>query len=238
MIRVLVPTGTLTVAAAVPLEDEEQHHLRVRRVHAGDNVLAFDGAGGIGRGVLEAAGRGFEVVVHEVETIPPPDPLLLAVATGDRDRWLRLAEQCTELGVTRLMPLVTERALSVESRLREPALDKVRRRARDACKQSGNPWAPVVHPFADLAAFARAAPAARWLLAAPHGLPLPLEDPLRDACGWLIGPEGGFTAGEADLLVTELAARSTWLAPHVLRFETAAIAAASLTIGRRGRRGG
>ncbi len=233
MIRVLVAPGALVAGALVPLDDEELHHLRVRRVAAGDLVVAYDGGGRIGRGHLEGAGKRLEVQVEAVERFLPPPPLILALATGDRDRYLRVAEQCTELGVTQLVPLVTVRSQSVESRLRATALDKARRRAREACKQSGNPWATAVLAFHRLDELATVAAGTRWLLADPTGAPLP-ADGGGPAAGWVIGPEGGFTPEELEVATTRLGARRTWLAPHILRFETAAVAAVSLTLDRRG----
>lgn len=233
MIRVLVEPGTLGVGATVRLDDDEAHHLRVRRASAGEPITAYDGVGGIGHGALEAAGKGFAVTLVAVTSAPPPVPLVLAVAAGDRDRFLRLAEQCTEFGATSLIPLVTQRVGSVETRLREPALAKARLRARAACKQSGNPWATVVQPFTTLEELPPGGPHCEWLLADPTGEPLGAHA-LPSACGWLIGPEGGFTPAELTYAAAELRARRTWLAPHLLRFETAAVSALALIVDRRG----
>ncbi len=233
MIRVMVAPGSLVVGAPVSLDDDESHHLRVRRAAPGESIAAFDGAGGIGHGVLEGQGKGFAVQLAAVTMTPPPTPLILAIAAADRDRFLRLAEQCAELGVTEVIPLLTERVVSVESRIREPALDKARLRSRTACKQSGNPWAPVVRSFTRLEELAGDGTRCRWLLADPTGQPLDTT-PVASACGWLIGPEGGFTPAELSFAVAGLQARRTWLAPHILRFETAAVSAVTLIVDRRG----
>jgi 16S rRNA (uracil1498-N3)-methyltransferase len=233
MIRVLVAPGTLVAEASIPLDEEEAHHLRVRRAATGDAILAYDGTGGIGHGVLTVHGKGFTVALTAVVQSPPPVPLVLAVAAGDRDRFLRLAEQCTELGVTTLIPLMTDRVMSVESRMREPALEKARLRARGACKQSGNPWATLVESFTRLQDLSVGGPHCQWLLADPTGEPLSAQA-VPTACGWLIGPEGGFTAAELTFATAELRARRTWLAPHILRFETAALSAVTLMVDRRG----
>lgn len=233
MIRVLVAPGTLVTGTTVELEDDEAHHLRVRRTTSGAEVIAHDGSGGVGRGVLAAQGKDFVVELGAVATTPPPPRLLMAVAAGDRDRFLRLAEQCTELAVTTLIPLITERVVSVESRIREPALEKARQRSRSACKQSGNPWATTIESLTPLDALATRWPDCQWLLADPTGDPLGPHS-LAGACGWLIGPEGGFTPRELAFAVEALGARRTWLAPYILRFETAALAAVTLVLDRRG----
>lgn len=233
MIRVLVEPGSLDAGQVVTLDDDEAHHLRVRRAVAGQIVTAYDGVGGVGRGTLEVSAKRFEVAVSAVTRTPPSPLLVLAVAAGDRDRYLRMAEQCTELAVTALVPLVSERAQSVESRIRATALPKARRRAREACKQSGNPWATTVAPFTTLAELANLQPGVSWLLADPEGEPLPADGLETVACGWLIGPEGGFTSEEAEFACVTLGARRTWLAAQILRFETAAALAAGLIIDRR-----
>lgn len=233
MSGVLVAPGTLIAGATVVLEEDEAHHLRVRRAAPGEMITAYDGVGGVGRGQLAAHGKGFAIALADVVQHPPAVPLVLAVAAGDRDRFLRLAEQCTELGATTLIPLVTERVVSVESRIREPALDKARLRARAACKQSGNPWATGVDSFTRLTDLPERGPRRAWLLADPAGAPLD-ADGGRSGCGWLIGPEGGFTVAERTFAVEQLGARPTWLAPHILRFENAATAALTLIVDRRG----
>ena len=233
MSGVLVAPGTLVAGATIALEEDEAHHLRVRRAASGETITAYDGVGGVGHGALDVQRKGFVITLSEVVQHPPPVPMVLAVAAGDRDRFLRLAEQCTELGATALIPLVTDRVVSVESRIREPALDKARLRARAACKQSGNPWAPVVDSLTRLQDLPERGPRCAWLLADPAGAPLD-ADAGRPGYGWLIGPEGGFTAAERTFAVEHLTARPTWLAPHILRFETAATAALTLIVDRRG----
>jgi 16S rRNA (uracil1498-N3)-methyltransferase len=232
MISVLVAPGTLVAADAITLEDDEQHHLRVRRASAGETVRVLDGAGSHALGTLETHGRSFAVCVEQVERAASPVELVLAVGAGDKDRFGRLAEQCTELGVTTLIPLDTERSRHVESRIRESHLDKLRKRAREACKQCGNPWATVIAPFATLDALPAMAGGRRWFIADPQGAPVPALG-AADGVAWVIGPEGGLAAGELELLRTALRAEPVWLGPHILRFESAAVAGAAVTLDRR-----
>ena len=223
--RVLVPPGGLVVGLPVSLADEESHHLRVRRAEPGQPVRLFDGAGVTAHGQLASAGTRWQVAVEQVEHHPPPAPLILAVGAGDRDRFLALAEKCTELGVTRLIPLVTERSAQVETRLRESGVERARKRAREACKQSGNPWGTVVDDLTRLDALANSYRGVRWLMADPNGATLGEVAP--DApVGWLIGPEGGFTEPEGRLAREQLGAAPVRLGRHVMRFETAALVAA------------
>ncbi len=229
--RVLVAPGALVTGATAALDDEEQHHLRVRRLRTGQSVQVLDGVGGDGEGTLVDTPAGPGVSIGAVTRLPPPPVTIIAVGAGDRQRFLSLAEKCTELGVTVLVPLLTERSGDVETRVRPATIDRARRRAREACKQSGNRWAATVADRCALADLA-ARYAAQWLIADPAGEQLPpLERGLPVA--WLVGPEGGFTVEETALADERLAARAVRLAPSTLRYETAVMVAAALTLDRR-----
>jgi 16S rRNA (uracil1498-N3)-methyltransferase len=168
------------------------------------------------------------VAVERVEVHPSEREVVLAVGAGDRDRFLALAEKCTELGVTRLIPLITERSSQVETRLRDAGVERARKRAREACKQSGNAWATVVDELTPVDALAARFPRMRWLLADPDGGAVPSID-APTAIGWLIGPEGGFTVAERETMRSALGATPVKLGRHVMRFETAAVVAAGMS---------
>lgn len=229
-LAVLVAPGMLADGATVDLEEPERHHLKVRRAETGAEVLVFDGIGNVAHGIV--SGRGGAVSVGVVQHVPPPAETVLAVGAGDKERFLSLAERCTELGVTRLVPLVTERSQAVDGRFRDAALDKARRRAREACKQSENAWATVVENGCSFPELPGRHPAVRWLLAHVGGKACPAVAP-GDAVGWIIGPEGGLAAEELKFAVETLRTVTVGLGPAVLRFDTAAAAAAAITQDRR-----
>jgi 16S rRNA (uracil1498-N3)-methyltransferase len=231
-LRALVAPGSLANGATVALEDAELHHLRVRRIAVGAEVVVLDGAGGSATGNLADDGGRLSVTVGMVHTAPAPPTTILAVGAGDRDRFLLLAERCTELGVTRLIPLVTERSQTVGSRVRDSVLERARRRAREACKQSGNPWATVVEDACTVPALALRHAATRWLLGDADGGSCPAMAP-DAAIAWIIGPEGGLTPTEHQYCRVELAAERVSFGPATLRFDTAAIAAGVITRDRR-----
>lgn len=229
---VLVPRGSATPGATIPLDEDESHHLRVRRAESGEVVELRDGAGLAGQGVLQASGREWSVTVTEAAMMPPPAALTLAVGAGDRERFLWLVEKAAELGVSRVVPLETERTAGVATRIRASHVEKLARRAVEATKQSGAHWSPDI---GDLEAFghfiAQARSGARWLADAGGVSPETSSGEITV----LIGPEGGLTPAErADAVEAGWTAVS--LGPNVLRFETAAIAAAAhVAIARQGR---
>jgi 16S rRNA (uracil1498-N3)-methyltransferase len=226
MITLLAPAGSLAAGTPVALDAEEEHHLTVRRAAAGERVRLLDGAGRRAEGSLLVAGKRVTILVDSVVDEPAPVPLILAVGAGDRERFALLVEQAAQLGATEIVPLETARAASVATKLRDAHLERVRRRGREALKQSGSAWAPVIsEPMTPAEFLERPRAAQRWLADAEGGIAgaLPAEAPLTIA----IGPEGGFTPAErTGFLQAEFA--PVRLGPHLLRFETAAVAALTL----------
>jgi 16S rRNA (uracil1498-N3)-methyltransferase len=224
MITVLVEPGALQAGADVVLPDAEVRHLRARRVGDAVAIRLVDGEGTVGAGTLGFEGRSASVHLDRVKTEPPPVPLVLAVAAGDRDRFGWVVEKAAELGVTRVLPIETERSMNVATRLRTEQVEKLRVRGREAIKQSGSAWAPAVDMPVPLDRFlADPPPGALWL-ADPDGAD-PQDLNGREPVTVLVGPEGGFTPAErAAALDTGFLPVS--LGPHTLRFETAAVAAA------------
>jgi 16S rRNA (uracil1498-N3)-methyltransferase len=227
MIVLLEPGGASGPAGR--LVRGEEHHLRVRRAADGDRVELRDGAGLVGTGRLVRTARAWRVEIDAARVLGRPPALALAVGAGDRERFEWLVEKATELGVTCIVPVETERTAAVATRVRPRHVEKLRRRALEAVKQCGAAWAPVIHEPEPLAAFVgRAAEGERWL-ADPGGGG---AGPAGNSVTVLVGPEGGLT--ERERVVAQAAGyRPVWLGPHMLRFETAAVAAAALAVAAR-----
>lgn len=204
------------------LDDGDRHHLvHVLRARPGEAVTASDGAGGFvpcrvrAEGALEPVGA--------VGRVDPPRPALsvgIALTKGGR---LELAVQkLTELGVERILPFRAARSVvrwDDEGAARR--LQRLRRVAREASMQSRRLHLPQVEPVSDFATVASLPGAA---LAAGDGDPPSLDRPLV-----LIGPEGGWAPEELGRDLPRVA-----LGPHVLRAETAAMAAGALLAALRG----
>ena len=233
VITLLAPPGSLTPGASVSLDATEAHHLRVRRGEAGERLRLVDGLGRVGYGAVTLGTHGAYVTLEEVEDAPIPPRLVLAVGAGEKDRFGWLAEKATELGVTDLVPIECERTVSVASRVRDGAIERIQRRATEALKQCEGTWAPKIHGNTPLDRFLEEAPPGRrWVMdQAGDELPTYVGE---DAVTCLIGPEGGFT--EEELRAAEGAGFTrVALGRLVLRFETAALAAAAWVGIARGR---
>jgi 16S rRNA (uracil1498-N3)-methyltransferase len=226
MITVLVASGAREVGERLELDEDEAHHLKVRRGEHGMRVRFRDGVGVGGTGTVDADGRRHRLTVELVESAGPPPSLVLAVGAGDRDRFTWLVEKAAELGVTDVVPLETGRTVNVATRVRDVHVEKLARRAREAIKQSGALWAPRVLPPVPFAAFVDAPrPGACWILDAAGRPPAALGG--AETVTALVGPEGGFTEAEHAQAV-RAGYQPVRIGPHTLRFETAAVAAAAL----------
>ncbi len=206
--------------------DEARHLIKVRRVAVGESVELFDGRGHRYRAEVATLGR--DLVDLAVLALADPDPapalaltLATAVPKGDRFDWL--IEKATELGVARLIPLVTERS-SVDPR--SAKLERLRRVVIEASKQSRRDRLMDLDPPTPWSSLVESPGSGLRLLAHPGGRPIAAVGPelSRGSALVAIGPEGGFTPAEVGR-----AEAAGWglvgLGPTVLRVETAAIAA-------------
>jgi len=208
--------------------DEARHLAGVLRARVGDEVTLFDGHGAEFAARVEVIGKQtveLSVLARREISRELPVELTLAVALpkGDRQKWL--VEKATELGVTRLVPLVTERGVAQPV---AAALARLARGVIEASKQCGRNRLMEIGPpctLAELSAATRGA-AHRWL-ADPAGVPLAGESiKAGQSIVAAIGPEGGFTNEERAKAVAA-GWRAVALAPSILRIETAAVAVAA-----------
>jgi len=218
---------------AITLSGQEAHHLRdVMRGGRGERVLLFDGGGcEYVAEVVEAKRNAVALRIVERLNVNRelPWPLILGVGLpkGERQRWL--LEKAVEVGVTRLVPLLTERGVADPT---PSALERLRRGVVEATKQCGrNRLLEIGEPLT-LADYARGAAAdSLRLLAHPGGEAWVGRAATAAGAGagvaLAIGPEGGFTAAEVELAGTA-GWRTIGLGPRVLRVETAAVLLAGL----------
>lgn len=234
MISILIPAGA--AGTRITLDDDELHHLRVRRIELPAEVRFVDGAGRTGTAIVAREGRGAILEVRESSQAPRPATRMLAVGAGDKDRFGWMVEKATELGVTDIVPLALTNARGVSGAVGAAQLDRLRKRARETLKQCGGAWAPVIHPIQELGDFLTAIAAAvptaavstaavKWIMDPDGGAPGPVA--LAAGIIAVVGPEGGLTADERARFL-DAGFAPIRAGPHILRFETAALAAAVL----------
>jgi 16S rRNA (uracil1498-N3)-methyltransferase len=211
---------------APELSEPDAHHLgRVLRVRAGAPVTAADGQGSW-RPALFAGGAKLDPdgsIVAE-PAVAPHITIGFALTKGDKPELV--VQKLTELGADRIVAFTAARSVVVWDADKEARqVNRWRTVAREAAMQCRRAQVPVIHDVATFAAVARLAGAA---LAAPGGDPPRLGLPTV-----LIGPEGGWSAAELAAELPQVA-----LGDHVLRAETAAIAACSVLAALRSRLAG
>lgn len=205
--------------------EEAEHAVRVLRLRAGDAVHLVDGHGHrVLATLMEAGARSCTAIVQSgvASAIPALPTIHLAVApTKQIDRFEWMLEKCTELGVHRITPLLTER--TERTHLRHDRLLKV---LVGAMKQSCRDHLPRLDaptPLADL--LAGPLPDQRFFgyCTGGHRSLMAACAPGRDVLV-AIGPEGDFTPGEAARMLGA-GSEAVSLGAARLRTETAAVAA-------------
>jgi 16S rRNA (uracil1498-N3)-methyltransferase len=207
----------------VVLQGAEAHHLTaVSRLRPGAVVFLFNGDGREYRAEVVAVGRR-EAQLTVLDSSAPsrelPFALTVACPLPKGDRAQFLIEKLTELGAATYVPLRTQRSIVHP---REGRTDKLQRYVIEASKQCGRNILMAIRELTSWTDFAQQPDLPpRKLLAHPGGAALPAPAPVDTVLA--VGPEGGFTAEEAQYAHT-----AGWqvvsLGPRTLRVETAAIA--------------
>ncbi|MBN8596463.1 MAG: 16S rRNA (uracil(1498)-N(3))-methyltransferase [Planctomycetes bacterium] len=233
--RIMVLEGS-PIAAGLKLviEGDEAHHaLRVKRLETGDPVELLDGRGTRAMARISATSKqgksGWrfeaEVIESRMEAVPEVRlEVLAAAAKGDRlDEML---DSLSQLGVDEFRPLLSDHAV-VDPR--EAKLERLRRAAMESTKQCGRAWPIEVgepvelqHAMKELdGVFACVADAS-----GSHAIDVP-QDAKRVVV--FVGPEGGWSPREFEGF---RARKLPFMrcSPHVLRVETAAVAAAAMLV--------
>jgi 16S rRNA (uracil1498-N3)-methyltransferase len=220
--------AALTADAAAVLRVEQAHYVsHVMRLGPGAEVAVFNGRDGEWRAVVERDRRNLSLRATEQlrPQMPAPD-LWLLFAPIKRARIDFLAEKATELGVSVLQPVLTERT-DVE----RVNTERLAAHAIEAAEQCGRLSVPEVRePIALGKLFDGWSGRQVWL--ALPGAPPTATAPAAGAV--LIGPEGGFAPDEVRWLGALPHIAPVGLGPRVLRAETAAIAALTLLQAQHG----
>ena len=234
MRRVLVSPEAIQRGQVILTDQRQLHHLlRVLRIKPGDALECVDGQGCSYAGhVVRRSPR--ELVVAIGSPLAEAEralQLTLAQALIKLDRFEWVVQKATELGVDRIVPLVTARTVirpSIGSS--ERRLERWRRIIRESAMQCGRRRVPAIEsPQSFERALAGASGGCCTIMPTLVGKPVPLAEGLSGVRGaasvvLLVGPEWDFTPEEA-----AQAARSgavlVSLGPLILRSETAALAA-------------
>jgi 16S rRNA (uracil1498-N3)-methyltransferase len=219
----------------IRIEGARAHYLvAVMRTKVGDLVKLFDGGSGEWLGVAAHVGRRdltLDVTEKLREREPVPD-LWLCAAPLKKGRIDWLAEKACELGVARLVPVLTRR--SVVDKLNG---ERLRAHMIEAAEQCGRTALPDLGETMKLAALLKSWPEDRALFFADEAGGTPALEAMQERRGpaaILIGPEGGFNEEERASIRALPQAVGISLGPRILRADTAAAAAVSLWMATAG----
>ncbi len=215
---------------------EARHAAEVLRIRPGKDAAILDGEGREFLCRVEAVERKkIQLKILQTSVSPAPDCLITLVQAIPKGKIMdSIIQKATELGVWRIIPLLSERVTThLEGESVERKAEKWRQTAVEAIKQCGQRWLPIVEPPIPLPALlGRAEKYELALVGSLQGgarhpreyfLAYEREHRRRPASvvAW-IGPEGDFSPGEVES-IEKSGARPMTLGPLILRSETAAL---------------
>ncbi len=234
----------------LPLSDGDLHHLsRVLRLAAGDRIMVVDPEGAEAEATLvEVSATIARADMDEPSSRPESPRVVLVLSVSRRERMELAIQKTTELGVSEIWPLMTERCVvRLDEERTGRRAERWRRIAEEAAKQSQRNDVPVVREPLTIGEFAVEAGRfdlilVPWEEASADGLGIGAALEQRGASSQtsvaiVVGPEGGLTQAEVTALEAAGGVVVT-LGQTVLRTETAAIVVVALVEYELGALGG
>ena len=227
--------ATALAPGALRIDGPQAHYLvAVMRMKPGDPVKLFDSHSGEWLATASVVGKRdvyLDVTerLREAELVPD---LWLCAAPLKKGRIDWMVEKACELGVARVVPVVTRRSV-----VDNPKAERLRAHMIEAAEQCGRTAIPELADTVKLAALLCDWPTGRTLFFADEAGGAPALDAMRGAPGpaaILIGPEGGFDDNERSAIRAVKGAVGISLGPRILRADTAAAAAVSLWMAANG----
>lgn len=234
--------------SVIELSERESKHLyQVLRANPGSEIRLLDGNGTLA--TAEIKEENVIVVSSRREVDPPNTRVHLFAASPRRQKMDQLITQCTEIGVWSITPVVTERSVALPHK--KNTLARWETLAIEACKQSGNPFLPKINcPLSfeeavekvveqkfnayfgavDDTDYTGNGVSTGQPPRSSSGVSAPTPNSnLRKDYAWFVGPEGGFTEAEQQLMTTS-GFNGLNLGRWIMRTETAAVAGAVMLL--------
>lgn len=225
----------LTVGTKADIKGAEARHIKdVLRLKGGDHILLFDGSGKEFRGEIAGIAKDLvsvNILEEKEGDTESPVEIVLGQGIPKSDKMDLIVQKSTELGVSKIVPLYTERVIPKSFSLNK--LERWRRIAVEACKQSGRVKVPEIAEPLALEKFIDSADEASLRLIPWEGeketslkraLPASLEN---NKVVFVIGPEGGLTESEIEV-AKESGFVPISLGKRILRTETVSLSLLSI----------
>ncbi len=209
----------------VSLNEKQSHYIqKVMRLKEGDSILLFNGKDGEWKARLSGVSKKSAtfLIISRVRPQDKARDLWLLFSPLKPKRQEFLEEKATELGISCLWPILCER-----TSISKVNLEKMQAHMREAAEQCGRLTLPEIKPMTSLFDLLKSWPSDRLLLFGDETLTSSslgsLEISSQKSYALLVGPEGGFTPKELDILKSHSHVQGVSLNPHILRAETAAL---------------
>lgn len=220
----------LRAGLSLALDEPQSHYLgKVLRMEAGRELQVFNGDGWEYQAkITQVHKRAVTIEVVSGAEVNRESPLhthlAIGISRGERMDWV--LQKATELGVTRITPLFTERT---EVRLQGDRLEKKMQHWRQitlsACEQCQRNVPPQLLPAQEIGSFLPQTDAGLKLVLHHRSDQALYQLPKPSAVTLLVGPEGGLSEREIELATSQSNYSPLTLGPRVLRTETAPVAA-------------
>ncbi len=237
--RLYVENNLKTGEEIILMGNQGHYLVNVMRLKGGVHILMFNGRDGEWLAEIVKIGKGKAVVVvREMVMAQKSEPdLWYLFAPIKKARLDYMVQKATELGVSLIRPILTERTNL--DRLKE---DKIRLNAIEAAEQCERFTVPTIEPMIKLEQILADWPKDRLIMfcdeeGAGDQNTFPVGRAIDEVNAWqdrpkkwaiLIGPEGGFSPAERLLIRGKANVVPVTLGPRILRADTAAVAAIAL----------
>ncbi len=210
--------------------DQSNYLINTLRLGAGDEILVFNGKDGEWlTEIARVAKRSCTLVAKEqVREQAGGADIAYYFAPLKRARLDYMVQKATEMGVAKMQPVMT--AHTVPSRVN---LERMQANVIEAAEQCGILRVPTVHAPEKLSRVVSDWDMDRTLIFADEAAEIAspiaaLQDARNRPCALIVGPEGGFSEAERDLLLKQPFTLRISLGPRIMRADTAAVAAMTL----------
>ena len=212
----------------VVLQADHTHYIqRVLRLGIGEKIALFNGEEGEWQATITTVSKkNISVTLNEcIKSLSTLPKVHLIFSLLKQDALYYLIEKATELGVTNFHPVLTDRCH--RGRFNR---EKWIKNSIEACQQCERLAPPTFSELIPLKEFFQKWSSSIPILCALErtftfsiGTALKTFSPFQEI-GFLIGPEGGFSSDEAQLIKSFSYIKTVSLGPRILRAETAALA--------------
>jgi 16S rRNA (uracil1498-N3)-methyltransferase len=207
------------------------HLVKVLRLKLGDELRLFNGDGSEYLAHITSAGKkNTEIEINSILSTDPKVsfPMHLGQVISKGDRMDFTVQKATELGITDITPLWSERCdVRLKGERLEKKIEHWKKIAISACEQSGRNHIPIIHPAMNYNEWACSVDSETKIVLHTRDQKSLSDITPPASIALLVGPEGGITDEEVQQCIQQGFTGLT-LGPRILRTETAALSALSI----------